>query len=286
MTISLLSPSATRWAFTLLLALILAGCASETETQPSAPADSTSYLADIPLSDDPFVHSIEVAHEKGRFLSHEMVAFDLQLTFGGRERFNGTISLATNTGLLRQDGKDGVTVLFDGENVYQMPDTLERPGSRFDIFTWTYFFALPFKLDDPGTIWNDVEFKELEGKEYDSKKLTFEDGTGDSSLDWYIVYSDPESQLIHSAAYIVTMYSSQEEAEVDPHAIVYEDYQEVDGIPIARKWTFWGWRENEGLTDQLGSATVSNIRFSDLDPVLFQAPESAKRVDYIRPEAE
>ena len=266
----------------LFLSLGLFACQDQATTStPDTPPPAPT----VELSDRPFVRDIEVAHEKGAWLSHEMVAFDLKLTFGGRVRFDGTVSMATNTGRLRLDENE-MELIFEGENVYQFPDSLEKPGARFDIFTWTDFFALPYKLDDPGTIWNSSPHNTLNGTTYDSEKLTFEDGTGDSSLDWYIVYADQKDHRVHAAAYIVTMYASQEEAEVDPHAIVYEDYRMVEGIPIAHQWTFWGWREAEGLTEQLGSAEVSNVQFGDLEAEKFQAGPDWKRVDYVRPEAE
>jgi hypothetical protein len=87
------------------------------------------------------------------------------------------------------------------------------------------------------------------------------------------MYADEKSNLIQCAAYIVTAGgSTQEEAEKDPHAIEYTNYIEVDGIPFAQNWKFWGWQPAEGLTDQLGEATITNIQFVDLEADFFTAP--------------
>ncbi len=80
--------------------------------------------------------------------------------------------------------------------------------------TWTYFFALPYKLCDPGTVWSDFAGTDvLNGGEYNTKKLTFSKSFGDSSEDWYILYSDKTTNLLAFVAYIVTANKSVEAAE-------------------------------------------------------------------------
>ena len=124
-------------------------------------------------------------------------------------------------------------------------------------------------MTDPGTVWNPYSDSTLNGKTYDSAKLTFESGTGDADQDWYIVYADQETNLIYTAAYIVTANKSKEEAEKDPHAIVYEDYKQVNGVPIAQKWSFYEWSEQDGLTNKLGQADLAGIRFVEVDSTFF-----------------
>ncbi len=96
---------------------------------------------------------------------------------------------------------------------------------------------------------------------FETGKLTFGENVGDSPDDWYIVYKEKESSLLAAMAYIVTASSSVEEAEEDPHAITYEAYTEVGGIPFATQWNFWTWNEQGELNKLLGSATISNIKF-------------------------
>ena len=75
--------------------------------------------------------------------------------------------------------------------------------------------------------------------------------------------------MIYTAAYIVTANKSKEEAEKDPHAIVYEDYKQVNGVPIAQKWSFYEWSEQDGLTNKLGQADLAGIRFVEVDSTFF-----------------
>lgn len=266
--------------------LFLLGCQNEISSTESSAPYSLQETPPVAFHPDPFVQSIEKAHSKSDFFASKNVSFDLELWFGGKKRMDGTISMACNTSKLRLDlPEEGISLIYDGDSVYQTPDTASYGRARFDIFTWTYFFALPYKLNDPGVLWTDTPFNTLNGVEYDSKKLSFEDGTGDSSLDWYIVYADKEERLLRYAAYIVTMTKSQEEAEEDPHAIGYSDYQKVDGIPIPMRWTFFGWREEQGLTDTLGHAILTNVNFMADSGTLFDRPETYKLITYERPAA-
>lgn len=224
----------------------------------------------------PFTQSLEEAHHKADFLSHEAIQFDLVLEFGGKERFRGTITTTTNSlqGCLAME--NGNKIYYDGDVVRYSP-ALEKPGSvRFAAYTWPYFFLFPYKLSDPGTQWQPYADGELNGTTYEPHQLTFKAGVGDDPEDWYIVYANPQQQLIDVAAYIVTAGSSREEAEKDPHAISYHAYQEVEGVPIATHWTFWSWRKEGGLTEELGKASLSNIKFVNPDADFFKAPEDFK----------
>jgi len=52
--------------------------------------------------------------------------------------------------------------------------------ARFHIFTWSYFYSLPYKLNDVGTNWSSVTDKTWGNTKfmYPTAKLTFEKGTG------------------------------------------------------------------------------------------------------------
>ncbi len=113
----------------------------------------------------------------------------------------------------------------------------------------------------------------LYNEAYNSQKLTFKQGIGDAPDDWYIIYAHPEKHMINAAAYIVTAGKTKVEAEKDPHAIQYENYQLVDGIPLATTWTFWSWSEENGLIKQLGMAQLSDFKFVSITEPIFQPPK-------------
>lgn len=219
----------------------------------------------------------EMAHHKGDFLKKEVVAYQVNIEFGGKLVMQGKVWQRTDGSAIRIEDQHGRTMLFDGDEVYLAPQDANQSGVRFGIFTWTYFFAFPFKLSDPGTEWGAFQTESLMEQEFIAGRLTFDSGTGDSPEDWYHTYFDSKSHLVKAAAYIVTYSKSEEEASVDPHAVVYENYKEVDGVPIAHTWGFYGWQEEQGLTENLGKAEISDVQFS-----AYQAEQFSAGSDFIK----
>ncbi|MHA7057915.1 DUF6503 family protein [Aquimarina sp. M1] len=253
-----------------------------TETNEMIPVEPNGGIGDGALSiTDHFITSIENAHKKDKFLDHKAVSFRIKLSFNGNERLNGKITMLTNSSKIRIDRKDTSKLIYDGENVYLCPADANDKGARFDMFTWTYFFGLPYKLSDPGTQWEMQQDRMLNNTTHSTAKLTFEAGTGDAPDDWYIIYVDPVAKSLQAAAYIVTFGSdgNTSKAEEDPHAIQYKNFTTVDGIPFATRWEFYGWTSEKGMTDKLGEATITDITFLDSEGELFDDPENAKIID-------
>ncbi len=225
-----------------------------------------------------YAQEIEQAHNKPAWEKQNAVSFDIVLNMGGNEILNGKITSQTNSGGIRLDRKDNSSLIFDGEQVYISPENADDNRARFHMFTWQYFFSLPFKLTDPGTNWDLLEPEVGKGEVFNRGKLSFDTEVGDSPDDWYIIYQEPNSQILYAAAYIVTLGKEVDEAEKDPHAIVYHDYQLYEGIPIATRWTFHNWSEENGIEDQIGEAVISNIKFIEVEESIFQEPEDARLI--------
>jgi len=217
-----------------------------------------------------FTDKVENAHHKQDFLAKEAVQFNFKLEFGGKERMDAKFTTLTNSTEGVIEFKNGSKIIFNKDKVYYSPTIPSEESVRFDAFTWSYFFLFPYKLSDPGTIWNAYANKEKDFENYNTEKLTFKSGTGDAPDDWYVVYADKTTNLLEKAAYIVSVKAGKEEAEKDPHAIQYLDYKMVDGIPMATKWVFWGWKDGNGLTKELGLATLSDIKFVKVDGDYFK----------------
>ncbi|CAM3091395.1 DUF6503 family protein [Flavobacterium frigoris] len=216
-----------------------------------------------------FTDKVENAHHKQEFLAKEAVQFNLKLEFGGEERMDAKFTILTNSTKGVIEYKNGAKIIFDKDKVFYSPTIPNEKSVRFDTFTWSYFFLFPNKLNDPGTIWNTYDNTEKDHENYVTEKLTFTSGTGEAPDDWYVVYADKTTHLIEKAAYIVSINGGKEAAEKNPHAIQYLEYKAVDGIPMATKWIFWGWQDGKGLTDELGHATLTNIKFVKADTNYF-----------------
>ncbi len=234
------------------------------DTSPTTPSDARRT-----------VDLIEAAHHKEAFINKDMVKFDINLDFAGNDRLDGTIYLSTDSRFVRIDKNDGSSIIYDGEYVWLTPMDANQSGARFDIFTWSYFFSLPYKLSDDGTQVEEFPATDL----YKVTRLSFENGIGDAPDDWYDIYSQKNSHLIDYAGYIVTYGGTPaSEAAQNAHAIGYSDYQMVQGIPIATSWNFYNYNNAVDTSTSIGKALLKNISFEPMEPSMFKRPQDAVQI--------
>jgi len=208
-----------------------------------------------------FTNLIEGKHLKANFLNQKFISYDIEVSFGGKKVLQGNFTQETGGGKIKLTKSDGAIVLFEGNEVYGKGIPEEGKGSaRFHIFTWPYFLGLPYKLNDGGTIWSDFSEQKWGTDTLATGKLAFESGTGDAPDDWYIVYKGTNN-TIAGAAYIVSYGKGKEAAEKEPHAIKYNDYRMIEGIPFSTDWSFHMWNLEEGYTDTIGKVVLKNIKF-------------------------
>ncbi len=249
-------------------------------TQTIETTDTTTVVSPAQLSPvQEYVTAISKAHYKEAFLSHKVISFSIDVDFGGKPYIDGKITMRTDGTKIRIDKKDGSTVLYNGEKVFLCPEDASDQGARFDIFTWSYFFAMPYKLEDPGTQWELQENRPLDGIAHQTAKLTFGRNIGDAPDDWYVTYSD-STHVLKAAAYIVSFGSNGNlsKAESDPHAIQFKAFTTVENIPFATQWEFYGWTAKEGMKSQLGEAKITDITFLPSEGAIFETPEKAKEI--------
>jgi hypothetical protein len=258
--------------------ILLLACNNSSNQQSETEVKQASVKAQKPTKQEQFIRSIETAHHAEAYNDKELIQFDFNLIFGGKQRFQGIVTMSPNGGIVRMQDSTK-TMIWDGEMAYLSPADIDYSKTRFDVLTWSYFFAAPYKLDDPGTKHELLGNKNLNGQAFSAMKLTFKNGVGDSPDDWYVVYQDQETDLLAAMAYVVTYSKSLDQAEEDPHAITYEAYDEVDGIPFATQWNFWTWNEEGELNKLLGEAQISNIQFIKKADDLFKAPANSRKVE-------
>ncbi|MCZ6836586.1 MAG: hypothetical protein O7G85_12490 [Planctomycetota bacterium] len=202
---------------------------------------------------------------------------DVIVEFGGSTLLEGTLTFEQSTGRSRFDLDDGTTLVFDGSTAWVSPQSSPMQGARFHVLTWPYFMAAPFKLDDEGVRIELHGLNTFNNNLYESAKLTFEPGVGDSPDDWYILFIDNRTPRLAGMVYIVTYGQSLDEAEKEPHAIVYEDYRNINGVNLSTRWTFHDWDEVTGLKNPpLGSAQWSNLEFITPEQGTFDKPADAR----------
>ena len=168
----------------------------------------------------------------------------------------------------------------DGEHVWITdPEALGMPA-RFYAFAAFYFFGLPFFFADPGCKHESQGTKTLDGKEYDVVKFFYEAGIGDTPDDNYVAYLDKETHVLKLVHYIVTypaFTGGKSPDELERQAIVYDEWQKVNGLLVPKKVTSHGWQEGKLISESPRSFSYENVTFKKEQPAagLFTKPEGA-----------
>ena len=225
------------------------------------------------VTENAFTQSIEEAHHKSTFLKNDAVQYDFQVSFGGNTMLDARITQKTDGSIVRIDNQDGTMILADQDQVFSSPEIADNAMTRFHAYTWSYFFALPYKLNDPGTQWSNQRNLSFGENEFPTSRLTFENGVGDTSEYLYVVYKNPDTNVLAGVAYIVSYGKDLEKAEEEPHFAKYNKIENIEGIPVATNWSFHNWNEEEGYTDQIGNASIKNVVFLKDTTNLFEQNE-------------
>ncbi len=221
------------------------------------------------------IKKVEKAHGLEKWWKTKALQFDIQVTFGGEVKVDGQFTFETNAGRVHTKLKNGTLAVFDGKKAWV--SNLEKfPGARFHLLTWPWFISTPMKLRGGGAYLSPINEQELQNKKYLVSKQTFAKGTGDTPDDWYLIYIDPQTNLVYASAYIVTYGKDIGTAEKTPKIVTFHDYVDLDGTKISTKWLFHKWSEKEGiLGSPVGEVVVSNLKFVDVSDELFAKPEQA-----------
>ena len=240
-------------------------------------------LACIPLAgcsvsriEREFVIPMQKVHGLDMWSQTKAMTFDIDVEFGGRPMLDASFVFETNGPRVRMETPDGAVCTFDGNDAWISPPSAATPMSRFHLLTWPWFLYCPMKLQGEGVKLSSLGQMHHDGTAHTTVKMTFDPGTGDAPDDRYILYKDPETDLLALQGYIVTYGKAVEEANKDPHAITYIHYNDVGGVMLSTEWRFWAWSPSEGVTgDPIGKARLSNLRFMVPDDNTFAAPPDA-----------
>jgi len=168
---------------------------------------------------------------------------------------------------------------FDGENYWFHADSIpeNHPDPKFYINLQFYFFAMPFVAADPGTQYEAVGQRMLDGQAYDVLKLTYADTVGQSPEDQYLLYLNPDNHQLHLLLYSVTYF---DESNADQYnALLYEEWQTVDELQVPLRATSYAWnQETQELGDPRGTKQFFPVDFDKIPPMdaTFEVPEGAK----------
>jgi len=225
-----------------------------------------------------FIQAIESSHQKDLWAQQPAFNSDLVVRFGGRTLLEGEMFMTNDAGRTRIDATDGTVAVFNGEQALVSPASATMERARFHLLTWPYFLALPFKLNDPGTNLEWLGKAQLNKQPYDLGRLTFNKGVGDTPEDWYLIYADTANHVVKALVYIVTYGTAVEDANAEPHAIVYNEYMELDGVPVPTQWDFYGVNMQDSTlsAEPIGQVLIKDPIFAKVPEGIFEVKGSFK----------
>lgn len=140
----------------------------------------------------------------------------------------------------------------------KMMDEKALGGTVFLRKVNLYWFAMMYKLQDPGTVSKYQGQKEYKGKTYDVVSLSYESSvTKKEANDEYILYFNPETHLVDMFYFSVPAFGVNE-----PILIMELDYEKVEGILLSTVRRAYG-PNAEGEYNQMGTYTTKNVKFKN-----------------------
>lgn len=166
------------------------------------------------------------------------------------------------------------TVGFDGENVWVYPPSENADQQRMRYNLMFYFYAFPFVVGDPGVNYEEGESIELGGKTYNTVKVTYNSGVGDSPNDSYIICSDPATNQMQWLLYNATFGG---EASDRFNLIKYEGWQNAGGVLLPGSLQWYRYADGVVGDPRGGATTFTNVKVSEEypDKENFEMPEGA-----------
>jgi hypothetical protein len=231
------------------------------------------YLAVVAPATAQLERCLEAHGGLAKWRSFGALEYDLTYKTPRQERKEHQLfNLQTRSGLIT--GKN-YALGNDGHEVWIKPDLHALGGTppRFYMGTPFYFFGMPFVFGDPGARHESLGKKRFTDKEYDTVRITFAKGAGDTPDDYYVAYIDPATGRFRMAYYIVTypaLRKGRPIANLSPHAIVFEEWQTVDGLLVPKSASFYKWNGHETEGEPVGRLDFANVHFTT------QAPEESK----------
>ena len=186
----------------------------------------------------------------------------------GEKRDHQLFDLRSRDGLITS----GAYTLGAGKGEVWIKPGLDALGGtppRFYMWTPFYFFGMPFVFADPGAKHESLGKKKFQEQEYEAVRITFAAGIGDSPDDFYIAYIEPASGRLKLAVYVVTypaLRKGKAIDELEQHAIVFEEWQEADGLTVPKAAAYYDWKDETIVGETLGRLRFANVHFSSTQP--------------------
>jgi len=221
------------------------------------------------------------AHNVRAWRAHDAFTCNITINFGGQTMLEGSMTVDTNNDRVRFDLNNGIKLVWDGEKAWVSPADAQVESPRFHLRTWSTFLKLPFDTDKPGTHVKDETAVTMDHQVFNAFRVTFDESSGrDTPNDWILGMSDIVTHTLQGAAYISTWGGkSIEDAEREPHILMYEEPAILNGVVIARTWSIFHWSESRGrYGEKVGEVTLRDVSFTQIRETTFARPENGREV--------
>ncbi len=158
-----------------------------------------------------------------------------------------------------------VTQCFDGKETMVLVDGTVTEDQQANVVgdflrKANYFwFVMPYKLNDEGTITTYLGQEALNGTTYDKLNVTYDpEITGKTQNDSYVLYVNPETKLIDRFYFSLPFMGVNE-----PLIIADYEYKDVEGQMIATKRSYYMPSENGYAKAPNLVQTLTNISFDN-----------------------
>ena len=167
---------------------------------------------------------------------------------------------------------------YDGRSTWQTiggKRTVDEQGLAMADFlrkTNFYWFAMTFKLLDPGIRYAYQGEQRIRGTTYELVQLTFDEGVGDVS-DTYVLYINPETWRVDQFLFTVLDFDKK-----DPFMMEVE-YERIEGVllPVKRRYAKSDWSGKVDEDAQWTEEISVGIRFDNgFGSALFNPPSASR----------
>lgn len=268
--------------FLLLCSIILVSC-NNGNTNNAGENENTRVVNERQekgsAAQNSFGGSIEEAHNKNAYINNKAVSYTINLNLEGKDEITSfKVTALTGDNRKRIDKQDGTKIIYDGEQVYLCPGIAKETGAQFTVFSWHFFFSLPHNLSAGRDQLELLGVESNNGTSFKKGSLSIDEKEVRAGQESYILLQEQETGLLHAVGDINRLSHEKQVSDNEKYALVYRNYIVKNSVPVATRWSFHTWDSNNGIGNQIGEATITNITFFDAKEDLFEEPEDSRIV--------
>ena len=284
------------------LLLLISSCKEKKIVKTIVKNKNVTQIEKAKVSDAWIINRVEKTKQKFNNFGAGKVIWNAMEAHGGLQKWyeNGPISFRFNyqpiDGSVQRDTYQAIDTWrskarhyltgdstsqfgWDGKNAWLIAkdSSTFKYNTRFWSLTPYFFAGLPFVLDGNGVNLELQQQKTFNGRLKDVVKVTFDEGTGDSPNDYYVLYFDNITHKMNVIRYIVSYPGYFKNGNHLPEKLMelFEE-QIVDCIVFPKTYKTYWLTENENSGEHITDIKLSDIKFlPNLEKNHFKVPEGA-----------